>query len=87
MQSVHYHATEVGISIIMSVRNATYTIRDCIDSILSQSYCNVSSMKSEQGWLRVNRSRDIDTRFLWETAVCGDCTQEIDNKIIEAPMP
>ena len=44
-------------------------------------------MKSEQGWLRVNRFRDIDTRFLWETAVCGDCTQEIDNKIIEAPMP
>ena len=48
---------------------------------------NVSSMKSEQGWLRVNRSQDIDTRFLWEAAVCSDCTQEIDNKIIEAPMP
>ena len=44
-------------------------------------------MKSEQGWLRVNRSRDIDIRFLWEAAVCSDCTQEIDNKIIEAPMP
>ena len=49
MQSVHYHATEVGISIIMSVRNATYTIRDCIDSILSQSYCSYELLIGDEG--------------------------------------
>lgn len=49
MQSVHYHATEVGISIIMSVRNAAYTIRDCIDSILSQSYCSYELLIGDEG--------------------------------------
>lgn len=47
----------------------------------------VSSTKSEQGWLRINRSRNIDTGLLWEAAVCGNCTQEVDNKIFETPVP
>ncbi len=33
---------------------------------------NENLMKSEQGWLRVNRSRNIDAGFLWEAAVCSD---------------
>ena len=48
---------------------------------------NVSSMNSKQSKLCVNSSRNIDTRLLWKAAVCGDCTQEIDDKIIKAPVP
>lgn len=44
-------------------------------------------MNSKQSKLCVNSSRNIDTRLLWKAAVCGDCTQEIDDKIIKAPVP
>ena len=46
----------------------------------------VSSTNSDQGKLCVNSSRNIDTRLLWKAAVCDDYTQEIDDKIIKAPV-
>ena len=49
-------------------------------------HINVSSMNSGRSRLCINSSHNIDTRLLWEAAVCGDCTQEIDDKIIKAPV-
>ena len=42
---------------------------------------NVSSMNSEQCKLCVNSSRNIDTRLIRKTAIYGNSSQEVDNKI------
>ena len=48
---------------------------------------SVNSTNSEQNWLHVNRSCNVDTQLLRKTAVCCDSTQDIDNKIIKGSMP
>ena len=47
---------------------------------------NMSSTNLEQSKLCVNSPLYIDTRLLWKTAVCCDCTQEVDNEIIKGSM-
>ena len=44
-------------------------------------------MNSEQCKLCVNSSLNIDARLLWKAAICSNCTQEVDNKIIKTSMP
>ena len=49
-------------------------------------YSNVSSTNSKQSELCVNSSCNIDTRFLRKATICSNCTQQVYDKIIKAPV-
>ena len=47
---------------------------------------NVSSTNSKQSELCVNSSCNIDTRLLRKATICSNCTQQVYDKIIKAPV-
>ena len=47
---------------------------------------NVSSTNSKQSELCVKSSCNIDTRLLRKATICSNCTQQVYDKIIKAPV-
>ena len=81
---IHLHEGTIKLSVPLNKRGSSIELT--ADYLNRNSKNNVSSTNSKQSELCVNSSCNIDTRLLGKATICSNCTQQVYDKIIKAPV-